>query len=66
MHIIQLSFTMFLNKIICCFLVWHMLHFLPETFALNINDAFEKSNERIFSYGNCKFNKKNLAEVFNF
>ena len=57
MQIIQLSFTMFLNKIIFYFLVQHISHFLPETFALNIIDVFEKSNERIFSYGNCKFNR---------
>ena len=58
MHIIQLSFTMFLNKIIFYFPVRHTFHFLPETFALNIDAVFEKSNERIFSYGNCKFNEK--------
>ena len=60
MHIIQLSFTMFLNKIFY-FLVRHMLHFLPETFAVNINDAFEKSNEPIFSFGNCKVNEKKFS-----
>ena len=56
---------MFLNKIIFYFLVRHMFYFLPETFALNIMTLFEKSNEQIFSYGNCKLRKKKLVEVLN-
>ena len=51
---IKLSFAIFLKEIIFYFLVQHMSHFLLQTFAFIINDGFEISNERIFSYGNCK------------
>ena len=58
MDIIQLSFTIFFNKAIFFFFVQQMFHFLLEIFAFIINDLFDKSNERTFSYGNCKIDEK--------
>ena len=56
---IQLSFTIFLNKIIFYFLVQHMRHFLLETFAFINNDVFEKSNE--FSTETAKLTKNKIS-----
>ena len=63
-EIIQLSFTIFLNKTIFYSLVQHVS--LPAN-NVCFHDVFVKSNERIFSFGNCKVNekKKKSAEVFN-
>ena len=65
MDIIQLSFTIFLNKTVFYFLVQRMFHFLLETFSFIINDVFDKSNERTFLYRNCKVNEKKLSRSVN-
>ena len=62
---IQLSFTIFPHKTIFYFLVHHVL-FPAKNFFFIVDDVFEKSNERIFSFGNCKVNEKKISvEVFN-
>ena len=37
-----------------------LFYFLLKTFSFIIDDVFEKSKERIFSFGNCKVNEKKI------
>ena len=66
MHIIQPSLTIFSiftqskAKQFSIFLC-SMFYFQLKTFAFIINDVFEKSNEQIFSFRNCKINEKKIS-----